>query len=117
MEIVYEARYDQQSEPKLCKVVKSADGEESVTSLRLANRDELPNVSDDVVWQHMENLVDYIKISATDIHLVDRGMMPDNGWPVLGWPVMAKMHEEATQWWVYLTYKDEHVEVIHNVYV
>lgn len=118
MIVSYEARCEAGEQPKLCKVVTSDDGNESVvTSLNLSNKDEVPNIEDDLLWEHMSNLVDYMKIVVSTISLVERGMSPDEGWPVLGWTDVQKINDEITTWWAYMTYREEPMEVIHNVVV
>jgi hypothetical protein len=116
MDVSYEARYEQGGRPTLCKVV-STGTEEVVTVLLVNNTSETENLSDDLIWQHMNNLVEFIKVSSQDISLVPQGVQPSDGWPLLGWPTISRAQEELIAWWVFCTYRDEPVEVIHNLYV
>lgn len=114
MLVSYETRYNESEYPKLCKVIVSGD-EEVTVSLNLANRDEVPDIPDEVIWKHMSNLVDWMKIAVQSLILVPQGKSPDDGWPVIGWPEISRINEEVVSWWAYITYRDEKVEVIHHV--
>jgi hypothetical protein len=116
MIVTYEARYEEKHYPKLCKVVSSNDTEnEIVTSLNLSNKDEVPNISDDVIWNHMSNLLDYMKVAVQTLSLVAKDTSPDEGWPIIGWPEIDNINSEVTSWWTYLMYRDEQIQIIHNV--
>lgn len=116
MDISYETQYDGESKPLLLKIVTS--GSDSVsTSLNLSNTEETAKLSDDMIWDHMRNLVQYLNHLAGTAVLVDQGVTPDSGWPVSGWTEMAKLHEEIVFWWVYVTQRDEEIQVIHNIVV
>jgi hypothetical protein len=116
MDVTYEARYPEGGRPSLCKVVKTGT-EEVLTVLLVNNTDETANLSDDLVWEHMNNLVTYIRAAAQQVTLVDQGMQPSDGWPLIGWPAVSRAQEELVAWWVFCTYRDEPVEVVHNLYV
>jgi len=116
IKVDYETKYDGQNSPKICKVV-SADGEpEVVTNLTLSNEDELSKISEDEIWEHMTNMVDYIKTKATELTLVDKNVYPHNGWPAEGWHTLDALNEELTRWWMYITRRDadEPVQVLHH---
>jgi len=114
MDTTYKTRFDGEHKPLLLKVVTS--GSESVeTSINLSNSDETSNLSDDMIWDHMDNLVQYLNHLAGTATLIARGVSPDSGWPVSGWTDMVKTHEEIIQWWVYVTQRDEEVQIIHNI--
>lgn len=113
MEVSYESEFDGENKPLLLKVVTS--GSDSVsTALSLSNTHEISHISDDMIWQHMQNLVSYLNSLAGEATLVDQGVSPDSGWPVSGWTEMAKTHEEVIQWWMYVTQRDEDIQIIHN---
>jgi hypothetical protein len=113
MDISYVAQYDGENKPLLLKVVTS--GSDSVsTALSLSNTEETANLSDDIIWDHMRNLVQHLNYLAGTAVLVDQGISPDSGWPVSGWTEMAKLNEDIILWWVYVTQRDEEVQIIHS---
>lgn len=114
MIVTYEALFLDDGNPALCKVV-STEGTKVITSLSVNNTHEITHLSDELIWQHLENLVSYIKTSSQEISLVDKGVVPRDGWPLVGWRSVVAAQEEALAWWLYITYRDEQVEVIHNI--
>ena len=107
--VSYETKYDGENEPRICKIV-SVDGEpegsEVVTNLTLSNKDELVNVSAEEIWEHMQNMVDYMKVKSSELTLVNPGLYPDEGWPNIGWAGLNSLNEELTQWWLYVSRRD-----------
>lgn len=114
MNVSYEARFEEGKTPALCKVV-STDTESVVTALSLSNTEEVALFSDDLIWEHLRNLVAHLNSLAGSVTIVSQGVMPDSGWPVSGWNDMVKIHEEILQWWIYVTQRDEEIQIIHNL--
>lgn len=114
--VEYETRYDGEVSPKICKIVYADNEVEVVTNLTLSNVDELEKISEDEIWQHMSNMVDYIKIKSSELTLVDKDVYPESGWPAQGWSLLYELNDELTRWWVYITRRDaeEPVQVIHH---
>jgi hypothetical protein len=116
--VTYETRYDGETAPKICKIV-SAEGEPSgseiVTNLTLSNSDEIENVSNEELWEHMNNLVDFLKVKSADLSLVDQSIYPEEGWPAVGWAYLSTLNDEITQWWVYVSRRDSapETQVLH----
>lgn len=118
MEVTYEAVYDGESKPKICKVVVDPSGPEKIyTALSVSNFDETSELSEELIWQHLNNLVEYIKVLSQDLKMVDLGRYPDDGWPIINWVSLSRVQEEIMSWWIYVTQRDEPVEVIHNLSV
>jgi hypothetical protein len=117
MIVTYESKFSEGDRPRLCKVVQSEVDETDrvVTTLTLSNTEEINIVNDDIMWEYMSMLLMYLKQEISSLKLTEQGVFPDEGWPVIGWPRIQKLNDEITSWWSYLTYKDEPVEVIHNV--
>jgi hypothetical protein len=114
----YETRYDGVTVPRVCKVMSiesDPDAEEMVTNLTLSNLDEMQNISEEKLWEHMGNMVEYIKLKSLDLALVKPSTYPDEGWPAVGWASIFNLNEELTQWWVYVTRRDSNLDlqVIH----
>jgi hypothetical protein len=119
MIITYESRFSKGDRPRLCKVVRSETDQEGevVTTLTLSNTEEIQRTDEGIIWDYMSKLVLYLKEEIESLTLIERGVHPNEGWPVLGWPRVHKINEEITSWWAYLEYKDEPIEIIHNVEV
>lgn len=118
MEVTYESVYDGESKPKLCKVVSGASESEKIyTALSVSNFDETSHLSEELIWQHLDNLIEYIKVLAQDLKMVELGMYPNDGWPIINWVKLSTVQEEIMSWWIYVTQRDEPVEVIHNLSV
>ena len=117
MIITYESQFLKDDRPRLCKVVHSDSNETDrvLTTINLSNTEEIQNVDEDIMWEYMSMLLDYLKQEISSLKLTEQGVYPDEGWPVVGWPRIEKINNEITSWWAYLTYKDEKVEIIHNV--
>lgn len=115
MDVTYEAIYDSPNKPRLCKVVTAPDGERVPTALSLSNTEELDHLSEELLWEHMVNLVEYLKEASQRLTMVPVGVQPNDGWPVLGWHEIYRTHEEIMSWWIYVINRDETFEVIHHV--
>jgi hypothetical protein len=114
----YETKYDGATAPRVCKIMSidsDPNAEEVVTNLTLSNLDEMQNISDEQLWEHMGNMVEYIKLKSLDLTLVDPSTYPDEGWPAVGWALISSLNEELTQWWVYMSRRDSNsnLQVIH----
>ena len=117
MEVTYEAIHNLPSKPRLCKVVTTPEGQQVLTALSLSNTEELGHLSEELIWDHMINLVEYLKQASQDLEMVSVGVQPNDGWPVLNWQEIYNTHEEIMSWWVYVINRDETFEVIHHLAV
>ena len=116
MNVSYETRYDGSSVPQICKIVTmNGDDTEVVTVLTLSNLDEIANISSEYIWDHMENIADYMRIKGSEITLVEQQTYPSEGWPAVGWAYLSQINEEITQWWLYVMRRDapEEKQVLH----
>lgn len=112
MKITYELVFNAGEKPTLCKNISTDDGTESVlTCLTPTNTTELNYFSDEEIWQHMSNLVDFIKYSAQNITVIPIGSWPKDGYPIVGWHEISQLCEEVYAWWRYVLSRDEHVHV------
>lgn len=111
MEIYYEVFYEEGIKPTLNKVVKV--GEESVsTSIGVQNTEELDKLDPELIYRHMQNMLSYMKFLASGTTLVEIGVVPNEGLPVIGWVDVIKLNEEINRWWMYLYYKNETPQVL-----
>lgn len=118
IEVTYEAVYDGETKPKLCKVVSDSSSEEKVyTGLSVSNFDETSYLTEELIWEHLNNLIEYIKLLSLELKMVDMGKYPDDGWPIINWVPLSRVQEEIMSWWIYVTQRDEPIETIHNLSV
>jgi len=112
MNVTYELVFNAGEKPTLCKNISTDDGSQSIlTCLTSTNVNELAEFTDDQIWQHMDNLVDYMRQSAQNMTLIPAGSFPRDGLPVVGWSELSQLSEEVYSWWRYALSRDEHVHV------
>ena len=107
--VFYEARYDGSSEPRIYKVV-DVDGTEAnhvLTAILLENTEEMEHISNDIVWNHIENLVEFMNSKVGSLSITPIGTFSDDGWPVAGWNDIDKLNTKINNWWYFLTRRDE----------
>jgi len=108
-EIFYEAANDGTSEPKIYKVI-DLDGNVDnyiLTSVPLQNTDELEKISDDIIWQHIENLTSYMASLFGTLSITPLGSYPSNGWPVVGWYEIDMLNSRINEWWYFLSRREK----------
>lgn len=111
MEVYYETFYEEGIRPALNKVV--SDGTESIyTSIGVENTQELDLIDEETIYAHMQNMLSYLKFLVSGTTLVEIGVLPDEGLPVIGWVSAMKLNEEINRWWMYLYYKEESPQVL-----
>lgn len=87
--------------PQLQKVVTV--GETSIpTNLNPKNKDELDNIDDAVVTQHMNNLLDYTKSIAQEMEVWPDDEAANHTYPIKGLQEVMESSDEVCQWWAYL---------------
>lgn len=112
-EAVYELRTPEEGEPTLCKVVY-ADNEEFVFALSLQNKTELAQISDDMIREHIDNLLNYLKQYVNNLHMSPAGVYPSEGMPIIHGIDFLKYMEEINNWWTYIEFREEQAQIIYN---
>ena len=112
METTYEAVIYETDKPQLCKIISSQE-EKIYTALSLYNIEELVHISDEIIYDHMKNILNYMKNYVQECYLTDPGVYPQNGLPVVGWLTVVRLQEEIMDWWQYVEYREEELQIIH----
>jgi len=113
-EAVYELRTFEDGEPPiLCKVVY-AENQEFVFALSLQNKKELVDISDDMIREHIDNLLSYLKDYVHNLHMCPPGMYPTEGMPIVHGIDFLKYMEEINTWWTYIEFREEQAQVVYN---
>jgi hypothetical protein len=111
MKVYYETFFEEGVKPTLNKVIRV--GSESIsTAIGVENTEELDNIVSETVYSHMQNMLSYMKSLVSQATLVEIGVLPDEGLPVIGWVDVMKLNEEINRWWLYLYYKNENPQVL-----
>lgn len=102
----YVADYSANSAPMLCKQL-TQDGQVLMrVSLTPNNLEELVNVSDETIYQHINNLIDYMKTLSQGLSITPSGNNPRDGWAVIGWSELSRINSLTSEWWNYVEFRD-----------
>ena len=111
MEIYYETSFEEGVKPTLNKVISV--GTESIsTAIGVENTHELDMIDPEIIYNHMQNMLSYLKYLVSQTTLVGMGVLPIEGLPIIGWVAVTRLNEEINRWWVYLYYKNEDPQVL-----
>jgi hypothetical protein len=105
--IEYVAIYEVGSEPRLCKKIVISGSDPIYTDIMISNKSELENISDELMYEHIENLVLHIKNLSESIAITPNNMSPTEAWPLNGWHDIAHINDDLTEWWSYVFYRPE----------
>jgi hypothetical protein len=105
--IEYVAIYEVGSEPRLCKKIVISGSDPIYTDIMISNKSELENISDELIYEHMENLVLHIKNLSESIAITPNNMSPTEAWPLNGWHDISHVNENLTEWWSFVFYRPE----------
>jgi len=105
--IEYTAEYDEDAKPFLCKKI-TADGEVIRTEITIYNKTELNNLTDELIYDHLNNLVLYIKNDlAAQLEVTPYEQIVTDPWPLIKWHDLSHINEEITQWHEFVYYRKE----------
>jgi len=71
-----------------------------------SNREELKNVSDEVIYSHINNLLEYMKTLSQSLTVTPSGTNPRDGWAIVGWGNLSQVNSLTSQWWEYVEFRD-----------
>jgi hypothetical protein len=96
--VTYECRITEGKIPQLCKVVTS--GELSIeTALNADNKEEFESISDELVLEHINNVVDYMKNIAPTMSITPIADSPTQTWPLNGFKDFVEAGQSLDKWW------------------
>lgn len=99
--------YGAEKRPYICKKFVSSSGEESHTGINVGNEDETGQLSPEIIYEHMDNVLRYLdeKMDTMSIVQLDELRSPEP-WPIKGWSEVEWCQNEIVLWWRYVYYKD-----------
>lgn len=102
--ITFEALYELPSDKPVMTKVISLGGEQYKQKMMYAAYDdeELSQIPTSVIYSHLENLVNYMKIVSQDMRIITlEEPKPDNGEFIVGIIDFWWARDEARSWWQY----------------
>jgi hypothetical protein len=105
--IEYVTIYEIGLEPRLCKKIVIGGSDPIYTDITISNKSELENISNELIYEHMENLVLHIKNLSKNIKITAENMEPTESWPLNGWHDMSHTNDNLSEWWSFVFYRPE----------
>jgi hypothetical protein len=99
--------YGAEKRPYICKVSTADSGETFHTALNFGNEEERKDVSAELIYEHMDNILRYIddKIEAMRIIPLEEFEVK-HPWAIIGWEEAEWGRNEITLWWEYIFYEN-----------
>lgn len=104
--IEYVCEYIPGTQPALYKQL--TDGSEVLMRVALtpSNETELREVSSEIIRQHLDDYITYIRDLASSLYVTPEGYNPREGWPLVGWAKMSDANNQASLWWNYVEFRE-----------
>jgi hypothetical protein len=94
--------------PKWVRVITDSEGIEQKIALNYNNDEERESLTDEQVYVHLDNLVQYMKDVSQTISPIGLEETPTDGWHFNGkWSEVEWAKEETLRWWESVYYKNE----------
>lgn len=95
--------------PKWLKVITDIDNVEQRTVLNFENKEELESLTMEQIYEHLDNLVQYIKDVSQELSPIGiEDSIPKDKWHFNGnWGEIEWAKDEALKWWSMVYYKNE----------
>jgi hypothetical protein len=105
----YQFEYDGPSaRPRWVRVITDSDGAEQRVLLNFTNKEERESLTDEQVYSHLANLVQYIKDISQGISPLSLEQQVTDGWHFNGkWSEVEWAKNESFDWWESIYYKAE----------
>jgi hypothetical protein len=110
--ITYSAYYEPGKQAMIKKVVETADSTFVATGINFYNLEEREFLTDEIIAQHLENLLLYFKEVAASSSIIPTAshqtthIIPE-------WPQLSDIFQEIISWWTFLSYRPETDESDH----
>jgi hypothetical protein len=110
--ITYSAYYELGKTAMIRKTVETADATFVSTGINFYNLEEREFLTDEIIAQHLENLLLYFKEVAASSSIIPTGsnqttqIIPE-------WPQLSDIFQEIISWWTFLSYRPETDESDH----
>lgn len=110
--ITYSAYYEPGKQAMIQKIVETVDSTFVATGVNFYNLEEREFLTDEIIAQHLENLLLYFKEVAASSSIIPTAthqtthIIPE-------WPQLSDIFQEIVSWWTFLSYKPETDESDH----
>jgi hypothetical protein len=110
--IVYAAHYEPNKPAMIKKVIETIDGSFVETGVNFYNLEEREFLTDEIIAQHLENLLLYFKEIAASSSMIAVGSHQTTH-IVPEWAQLSDIFQEIVAWWNFLSYRPETDESDH----
>jgi hypothetical protein len=99
--------YGAEKRPYICKVSTADSGEAFHTALNFGNEEERNDISAELIYEHMNNILKYIddRINTMEVIPLEEFEVR-HPWAIIGWEEAEWGRAEITLWWEYIFYKN-----------
>ena len=104
--IEYKSKYEAGQEPHVCKLITASNGEEFCTEINLSNKNELDNISDEEINEHIQNLIQYLQHLASQLQLHPEPEIWDKPYPFKNLKEIIETYQNMLAWWGHLNYAE-----------
>lgn len=105
--IEYIANYDETSRPYICKKFTATSSEEVHTAININNTQERDELSAELIYDHMDNVLKYVTDVSKTLELIQLDESTGfESWPIRKWAEIEWAKEECILWWQYIYFKD-----------
>lgn len=96
--VSYASRVTSGEMPRLCKVLTV--GTVTIdTAITTDNKEEFKNISDELVLEHINNVIAYIQSKAPNLSCTPIADSPTQTWPLNGFRDIVDAGVELDKWW------------------
>jgi len=107
MNTIYVAEYSPPSRPKMVKRLVASSGETLEVEVPYTNKQEVDQITTEIIFTHTRNLVQYIKDLSPSIFITEKDDEDIEPWPIKNWQKIELAKNEASYWWEIGYYRDE----------
>jgi len=110
--IVYAAHYELGKPAMIKKVIEDVDGDFIETGVNFYNLEEREFLTDEIIAQHLDNLLLYFKEITASSTMVPVGSHQTT-YLIPEWAQLNDIFQEIVSWWNFLSYRPENDESSH----
>jgi hypothetical protein len=110
--IVYAAHYELGKPAMIKKVIEAVGGDFIETGVNFYNLEEREFLTDEIIAQHLENLLLYFKEVAASSSIIPTASIQTTH-IIPEWGQLSDIFQEIISWWTFLSYRPENDESGH----
>lgn len=104
--IEYKAKYEAGQEPHICKFITASNGEEFCTELNLNNKNELDGISDEIINEHIQNLIQYLQYLTGQFQVYPEPEVWTKPFPFKNLKEVNETIQQMLDWWSHINFND-----------